>query len=72
MRAALVRELGELTGVTVGEIDPPAVGPGQVIIDVAACAVNFPDVLMVRGMYQEATVAVLPGPGGRRRRQRDR
>ncbi len=53
MRAALVRELGELTGVTVGEIDPPAVGPGQVIIDVAACAVNFPDVLMVRGMYQE-------------------
>ena len=53
MRAALVRELGELTSVTVGEIDPPAVGPGQVIIDVAACAVNFPDVLMVRGMYQE-------------------
>ncbi len=53
MKAALVRELGELDGVTVGEIEPPTVGPGQVIIDVAACAVNFPDVLMVRGMYQE-------------------
>ena len=53
MKAALVRELGELDGVTVGEIEPPTVGPGQVVIDVAACAVNFPDVLMVRGMYQE-------------------
>jgi len=53
MKAALVRELGELDGVTVGEIEPPTVGPGQVMIDVAACAVNFPDVLMVRGMYQE-------------------
>src|SRR4051812_25365461 len=53
MKAALVRELGELDGVTLGEIEPPTVGPGQVMIDVAACAVNFPDVLMVRGMYQE-------------------
>jgi len=53
MKAALVRELGELDWVTVGEIEPPTVGPGQVMIDVAACAVNFPDVLMVRGMYQE-------------------
>ena len=53
MRAALCREIGELGGVTVGEIDPPTAGKGQVVIDVQACAVNFPDVLMVRGMYQE-------------------
>ena len=53
MRAALCREIGELDAVTVGEIEPPTAGKGQVVIDVQACAVNFPDVLMVRGMYQE-------------------
>ncbi|MEO5899219.1 MAG: NADPH:quinone oxidoreductase family protein [Ilumatobacteraceae bacterium] len=53
MKAAVVRELGELDDVTVAEVDDPVAGPGQVVIDVAACAVNFPDVLMVRGQYQE-------------------
>jgi NADPH:quinone reductase len=53
VKAALCRELGELDGLSVGEVDPPTAGPGQVVIDVAACAVNFPDVLMVRGMYQD-------------------
>ena len=53
MRAALCREIGELSGVTIGELDPPTAGKGQVVIDVKACAVNFPDVLMVQGKYQE-------------------
>ena len=53
MKAAVVRELGELDDITVAEVDDPVAGPGQVVIDVAACGVNFPDVLMVRGQYQE-------------------
>lgn len=53
MKAALCTEIGELSGVRVGELDPPVAGKGQVVIDVAACAVNFPDVLMVQGKYQE-------------------
>ena len=31
----------------------PVLAPGAVLIDVAATALNFPDVLMLRGLYQE-------------------
>ena len=31
----------------------PVAGPGQVLVDVKAAALNFPDVLMTRGLYQE-------------------
>jgi len=34
------------------EVDDPKPGPGQVVIDVHACAINFPDVLMIQDMYQ--------------------
>ncbi len=34
------------------EVDDPTAGPGQVVLDVEACAVNFPDVLMIQDMYQ--------------------
>ncbi|MCU1503096.1 MAG: NADPH:quinone oxidoreductase [Ilumatobacteraceae bacterium] len=53
MKAALVRELGSVDDIEVAEVADPVAGRGQVVIDVAACAVNFPDVLMVRGQYQE-------------------
>ncbi|HZQ27204.1 MAG TPA: NADPH:quinone oxidoreductase family protein [Acidimicrobiales bacterium] len=54
MRAWRIHELGEPTAVMVLEdVDPPEPGPGQVAIDVAAAALNFPDVLLCRGQYQE-------------------
>jgi NADPH2:quinone reductase len=31
----------------------PEAGPGEVLVDVKAAALNFPDVLMTRGLYQE-------------------
>lgn len=31
----------------------PVAGPGEVLVDVKAAALNFPDVLMTRGLYQE-------------------
>jgi NADPH2:quinone reductase len=31
----------------------PTAGPGEVVIEVRAAALNFPDVLMTRGLYQE-------------------
>jgi NADPH:quinone reductase len=31
----------------------PKAGPGEVLVDVKAAALNFPDVLMTRGLYQE-------------------
>lgn len=35
-----------------GETDVPAPGPGQVLLRVAATALNFPDVLLAAGQYQ--------------------
>ncbi len=37
---------------TVDEVDEPKVGAGEVLIDVKAAGVNFPDVLLTRGKYQ--------------------
>ncbi|WP_460460609.1 NADPH:quinone oxidoreductase family protein [Angustibacter peucedani] len=34
------------------EVPVPDVGPGQVLVEVAACALNFPDVLLAAGQYQ--------------------
>jgi NADPH2:quinone reductase len=57
MRAWQVFELGEPDRVMrLGErasLDP---GPGEVIVDVAACGCNFSDVLLCRGEYQEQPV----------------
>jgi NADPH2:quinone reductase len=54
MRAWQVRELGEPeSAMVLGEADVPEPGPGQVLVRVRAAALNFPDVLMVRGHYQD-------------------
>lgn len=43
-------------------IGPPRAGPGQAVIDVHAAGVNYPDLLVVRGLYQN--LAPLPfAPG---------
>ena len=36
----------------VEEVKDPTAGPGQVVVDVEACAINFPDFLMIQGQYQ--------------------
>jgi NADPH2:quinone reductase len=35
-----------------GEVDEPVAGPGQLLVEVRACAVNFPDLLMIQDLYQ--------------------
>ena len=53
MRAWRVHELGEPDEVLrLEEVPSPALGPTDVLIDVAAASLNFPDVLMCRGEYQ--------------------
>ncbi|HEU4729253.1 MAG TPA: NADPH:quinone oxidoreductase family protein [Kofleriaceae bacterium] len=52
MRAVRVHELTGPSALRVDEVPDPTVGPGQVLIDVRACGVNFPDVLLTRGLYQ--------------------
>ncbi|MDQ1445606.1 MAG: NADPH:quinone reductase [Acidimicrobiaceae bacterium] len=54
MRAWRLHELGEpLEVLRLEEVDGLEPGPGEVAIDVAAAALNFPDILLCRGQYQE-------------------
>ena len=52
MRAVRVHELTGPTALRVDEVPAPEVRAGQVLIDVRACGVNFPDILLTRGQYQ--------------------
>lgn len=52
MRAAMLHEFGPPENLRVEEVPDPEPGPDQVVIDVHACGVNFPDVLMVQDLYQ--------------------
>ena len=52
MRAVLCKAYGPPESLVVEEIDDPVAGPGQILIDVKACAINFPDVLMIQDLYQ--------------------
>jgi NADPH2:quinone reductase len=52
VKALLCTELTGLAGLAVAEVAEPAAGPGQVVVDVHAAGVNFPDLLMISGRYQ--------------------
>ncbi|MCA9693538.1 MAG: NADPH:quinone oxidoreductase family protein [Nannocystaceae bacterium] len=52
MRAAMVTALDGPGALELRDVEDPTPGPGQVVIDVAAAGVNFPDLLMTRGLYQ--------------------
>ena len=53
MQALLVERLsGDLSGVTLAEAPVPQRGPGEVLVQVRAASLNFPDLLMTRGEYQ--------------------
>lgn len=62
MQALLCSRFGSLDDLTVGEVPSPAPGAGEVLIDVRASALNFPDALMVQGRYQvRPTLPFVPG-----------
>src|SRR6266545_255752 len=52
MRAVRCHELVGPRGLRVDEVPDPAPAAGQVLIDVRAAGVNFPDLLLCRGAYQ--------------------
>ena len=53
MRAVLCNEWGGPERLALGEVAPPVPGAGAVLISVAAAGVNYADLLMVAGKYQE-------------------
>jgi NADPH2:quinone reductase len=52
MQAIVCREYGPPKSLVMTEAPDPQPGPGQIVIDVHAAGVNFPDVLLVQGLYQ--------------------
>ena len=52
MKAQVVYEFGGIEGLRYEEIDPPVPGSGEVLIGVEAVGLNFPDLLMIGGLYQ--------------------
>lgn len=52
MKALLSRQPGGPDSLTLEDLPDPAPGPGQVVIDVKACGVNFPDSLIIEDRYQ--------------------
>ena len=52
MRAIVANDIGPPEDLTIVELPDPAPGPGEVLVDIRAAAVNFPDLLVIEGKYQ--------------------
>lgn len=52
MQAMLSREPGGPESLTLTELPDPTPGPGEVVLDVRACGVNYPDALIIADRYQ--------------------
>jgi len=62
MKAVVCSELGGPDRLSLEDVDPPIAGEGQVVVDIKAASVNFPDLLTIRGMYQiKAEPPFVPG-----------
>src|SRR5713226_9294340 len=52
MKAVLCKAYGMPETLVIEEVESPRPGKGQVVVDVKACGVNFPDTLIIQGKYQ--------------------
>ena len=52
MRAIVAHAIGAPEDLKIEEMPDPAPGPGEVLVDMKATAVNFPDLLVIEGKYQ--------------------
>jgi len=52
MKAVLSKAVGGPETLVLEELPDPVAGPGQVLLDVKACGVNYPDVLIIEDKYQ--------------------
>jgi len=62
MRAVVCSELGPVENLSLGEFPDPVPGTGELVIDVQAAALNFPDTLVIEGKYQfQPDLPFVPG-----------
>lgn len=52
MKALVCNEYGPIESLTYQDMPDPEPGEGQVVIDVKAASLNFPDILVVQNLYQ--------------------
>lgn len=52
MKAIVCNEFGSLDKLQYIDVDAPTAAPGNVVLDIKAAGVNYPDGLMVQGLYQ--------------------
>ncbi|WP_430388413.1 NADPH:quinone oxidoreductase family protein [Blastomonas fulva] len=52
MKALLSTAVGGPETLQMTEIDAPVAGPGELLVAVKACSINFPDALIIKDMYQ--------------------
>jgi len=52
MKAVVCEEFAPIAELKYKEIDSPKIGAKQVLVEMRACSVNFPDTLIVQGKYQ--------------------
>ena len=55
MRALVCNEYGPPESLVIEERDDPVAASGQIVVDIAAAGINFPDVLSIAGTYQVKT-----------------
>jgi NADPH2:quinone reductase len=53
MKALLCTAWGGPDALSIGELPSPKPGPGEILIGIRACGLNFADTLMIQGKYQE-------------------
>jgi NADPH2:quinone reductase len=52
MKALVCRKLAPLDALRIEEVAEPVAAAGQVVIDIKAASINYPDALIVQGKYQ--------------------
>jgi NADPH2:quinone reductase len=52
MKALVCKQFGPIEDVALEELPSPEPGPGEVLVEVRAAGVNFPDLLAIQGKYQ--------------------
>jgi NADPH2:quinone reductase len=51
-RGLVVKQFGDWRNVEMGNVELPSVGPNDILVDVEAVSLNFPDLLLIEGKYQ--------------------
>lgn len=65
MKAVLVRNFGPIEDVRIEDVPPLVPNKGEVVVDLQAAEVNFPDILVMEGKYQKKPpLPFSPGKAG--------